>query len=115
MSLTENRQARSYLTESLNELADAPMAELTRADLVRFRNELAARGLGQRTVNNRLGIVRSLFKAVQRAVTEFEGDLNQAGVRHVYTVLPGGTHSVFVRRSTLYDFLQKVFKPSVGP
>ena len=115
MSLTENRQALSCLTESLNELADAPMAELTRTDLVRFRNELAARGLGQRTVNNRLGIVRSLFKAVQRAVTEFEGDLNQAGVRHVYTVLPGGTHSVFVRRSTLYDFLQKVFKPSVGP
>jgi len=68
LSLTENRQARSCLTESLNELADAPMAELTRADLVRFRNELAARGLGQRTVNNRLGIVRSLFKAVQRDV-----------------------------------------------
>jgi len=35
LSLTENRQARSCLTERLNELADAPMAELTRADLVK--------------------------------------------------------------------------------
>ena len=48
------------------------MAELTRADLVRFRNELAARVLEQRTVNNRLGIVRSLFKAAQRDVRNRE-------------------------------------------
>ena len=45
---------------------------------------------------------------VGKAVTEFEADLNQAAVKHVYTVVPGGTHSMFVWRPALYDFLQKV-------
>jgi enterochelin esterase-like enzyme len=52
---------------------------------------------------------------VGKAVTEFEADLNQAAVKHVYTVVPGGTHSMFVWRPALYDFLQKVFKPTASP
>jgi enterochelin esterase-like enzyme len=44
-------------------------------------------------------------------VREFEDQLKQANVQHTYTVLPGGTHSMFVWRPALYDFLQKVFKP----
>jgi enterochelin esterase-like enzyme len=52
---------------------------------------------------------------VGKAVTEFEAELNQAGVKHVYPVITGGTHSMFFWRPTLYDFLQKVFKPTDGP
>jgi enterochelin esterase-like enzyme len=47
---------------------------------------------------------------VGMSVTEFEAQLKQANVQHVYTVLPGGTHSMFVWRNALYHFLQKVFK-----
>jgi enterochelin esterase-like enzyme len=48
---------------------------------------------------------------VGKYVTEFEAQLKQANVQHVYTVVPGGTHSMFVWRPALYNFLQKVFKP----
>src|ERR1700730_10186765 len=47
---------------------------------------------------------------VGKSVTEFEAQLKQANVQHVYTVLPGGTHSMFVWRNALYHFLQKIFK-----
>src|SRR6516162_9483219 len=50
-------------------------------------------------------------KIVGEDVTKFEDQLKQANVQHTYTVLPGGTHSMFVWRRALYDFLQKVFKP----
>ncbi|MGA8660506.1 MAG: alpha/beta hydrolase-fold protein [Chthoniobacterales bacterium] len=50
-------------------------------------------------------------KIVGEDVTKFEDQLKQANIGHTYTVLPGGTHSMFVWRPALYDFLQKVFKP----
>jgi enterochelin esterase-like enzyme len=40
---------------------------------------------------------------------EFEGQLKQANIQHVYTLLPG-THSMFVWRSALSRFLQEIFK-----
>jgi enterochelin esterase-like enzyme len=40
---------------------------------------------------------------------EFEGQLKQANIQHVYTVLPG-THSMFVWRPALSNFLQEIFK-----
>jgi enterochelin esterase-like enzyme len=49
---------------------------------------------------------------VGTSVTEFEAELNQVGVKHVYTVIHGGTHSMSVWRPALYDFLQQVFKPN---
>jgi enterochelin esterase-like enzyme len=47
---------------------------------------------------------------VGKYVTEFEGRLKQANVQHVYTLLPGGTHSMFVWRPALSSFLQQIFK-----
>jgi enterochelin esterase-like enzyme len=47
---------------------------------------------------------------VGKHVTEFEARLKQANVQHVYTLLPGGTHSMFVWRPALYHFLQQIFK-----
>jgi enterochelin esterase-like enzyme len=49
-------------------------------------------------------------KIVGEDVTKFEDQLKQANVQHVYTLLPGGTHSMFVWRSALYSFLQQIFK-----
>ena len=49
-------------------------------------------------------------KIVGDDVTKFEGQLKQANVQHVYTLLPGGTHSMFVWRPALYSFLQQIFK-----
>jgi enterochelin esterase-like enzyme len=48
-------------------------------------------------------------KIVGEDVTKFEDQLKQANVQHVYTLLPGGTHSMFVWRSALYSF-QQIFK-----
>ena len=48
---------------------------------------------------------------VGKAVTDFEAELKQANVKHGYTLIHGGTHSMFVWRPALCDFLQKVFKP----
>lgn len=48
---------------------------------------------------------------VGKDVTEFEARLKQANVQHAYTLLPGGTHSMFVWRPALYNFLQKIFQP----
>jgi enterochelin esterase-like enzyme len=47
---------------------------------------------------------------VGKHVTEFEGRLKQANVQHVYTLLPGGTHSLFVWRPGSLVFLQQIFK-----
>jgi enterochelin esterase-like enzyme/lysophospholipase L1-like esterase len=49
-------------------------------------------------------------KVVGKDVTKFEDQLKQANVQHVYTLLPSGTHSMFVWRPALYSFLQQVFK-----
>lgn len=48
---------------------------------------------------------------VGQFVTQFEAQLKEANIQHNYTVVPGGTHSMFVWRQALYDFLQKLFKP----
>jgi enterochelin esterase-like enzyme len=49
-------------------------------------------------------------KIVGEDVTKFQDQLKQANVRHVYTLLPGGTHSMFVWRPALDSFLQQIFK-----
>ena len=43
------------------------------------------------------------------ATIEFESQLRAANIQHVYTVLPG-THSMFVWRPALSNFLQEIFK-----
>ena len=45
-----------------------------------------------------------------KATTELEAQLKQANLEHIYTVVPG-THSMFVWRPALNNFLQKIFKP----
>jgi enterochelin esterase-like enzyme len=47
---------------------------------------------------------------VGKHVTEFEARLKQANVQHVYTILPGGTHSMFVWRPALKSFLELIFQ-----
>jgi enterochelin esterase-like enzyme len=42
---------------------------------------------------------------------EFEGQLRALNIKHVYTVLPG-THSMFVWRPALANFLQEIFTPA---
>ena len=49
-------------------------------------------------------------KIVGEDVTKFEDQLKQENVQHVFTLLPGGTHSMFVWRSALYNFLPQIFK-----
>jgi enterochelin esterase-like enzyme/lysophospholipase L1-like esterase len=49
-------------------------------------------------------------KIVREDVAKFEDQLKQANVQHVYTLLPGGTHSMFVWRPALNSFLQEIFK-----
>jgi len=49
-------------------------------------------------------------RLVGEDVTKFEDRLKQANVQHVYTLLPGGTHSMFVWRAALHSFLQQIFK-----
>ena len=53
-------------------------------------------------------------KIVGEDVTKFEDQLKQANVQHVYTLLPGGTHSMFVWRSALYSFLQQISSTDAG-
>jgi enterochelin esterase-like enzyme len=48
-------------------------------------------------------------KIVGEGVTTFEAQLKHANVQHIYTVVPG-THSMFVWRPALSNFLQKIFK-----
>jgi enterochelin esterase-like enzyme len=43
------------------------------------------------------------------ATQQFESQLHELNIRHVYTVLPG-THSMFVWRPALANFLQEIFK-----
>jgi enterochelin esterase-like enzyme len=47
---------------------------------------------------------------VGKHVTEFEARLKEARVEHVYTTLPGGTHSMFVWRPALKSFLEQIFR-----
>jgi enterochelin esterase-like enzyme len=47
---------------------------------------------------------------VGKHVTEFEARLKEAKVEHIYTTLPGGTHSMFVWRPALKSFLEQIFR-----
>jgi enterochelin esterase-like enzyme len=47
---------------------------------------------------------------VGKYVTEFEARLKEGKVEHFYTVLPGGTHSMFVWRPALQSFLEQIFQ-----
>ena len=47
---------------------------------------------------------------VGKHVTEFEARLKEAKVEHVYTTLPGGTHSMFVWRPALKSFPEQIFR-----
>jgi enterochelin esterase-like enzyme len=47
---------------------------------------------------------------VGKHVTEFEARLKEAQVEHVYTTLPGGTHSMFVWRPALKSFHEQIFR-----
>src|SRR3984885_2041682 len=49
-------------------------------------------------------------KVVGEDVTKLEDQLKQENVQHVYTLVHGGTHSMFVWRSALYNFLQQIFQ-----
>src|ERR1700722_11211020 len=49
-------------------------------------------------------------KVVGKDVTKFEDQLKHANVQHVYTLVPGGTHSMFVWRPALSSFLQQIFQ-----
>jgi enterochelin esterase-like enzyme len=49
-------------------------------------------------------------EVVGKHVTEFEARLKEAKVEHVYTTLPGGTHSMFVWRPALKSFLEQIFR-----
>jgi enterochelin esterase family protein len=44
------------------------------------------------------------------ATKEFDSQLSAQNIKHVYTVMPGGTHSMFVWRPALANFLQEIFK-----
>jgi len=41
--------------------------------------------------------------------SQFENQLRALKIQHVYTVMPG-THSMFVWRPALSNFLQEIFK-----
>jgi len=43
------------------------------------------------------------------AIHQFEIQLRALKIQHVYTVMPG-THSMFVWRPALSNFLQEIFK-----
>jgi enterochelin esterase-like enzyme len=47
---------------------------------------------------------------VGKHVTEFEARLKGAKIEHVYTIFPGGTHSMFVWRPALKSFLEQIFR-----
>ena len=49
-------------------------------------------------------------KLVGKDIAEFEAQLKQTNIQHLYTVLPG-THSMLVGRQALVNFLQEIFKP----
>ena len=55
----------SVFLDFLAERADRDLADLTRSDIMRFRNELAKR-LGADTVNRYVKIVRMFFKSAHR-------------------------------------------------
>jgi enterochelin esterase-like enzyme len=42
-------------------------------------------------------------------VIQFETQLKKSNIQHTYTVVAEGTHSMFVWRTALYNFLQRIF------
>ena len=60
------RKGVSRLLGYLGPLADEPISEIAKSDLVAFRNALAAAGLAPKTVNHYLKCARMLFRAARR-------------------------------------------------
>jgi integrase len=59
------RESTAKFIAFLGEKADTPLNELTKTDIIAYRNALA-KTLAARTVNHHLIVVRMLFKAAQR-------------------------------------------------
>src|SRR6516164_11786790 len=70
----------SVFLDFLAERADRDLADLTRSDIIRFRNELSKR-LGADTVNRYIKIVRMFFKSAHR-----DGYLLENPAEHVDAV-----------------------------
>ena len=77
---------------------------------VEFKNALADREKVNKTLVLFDITIGADDKIVGEDVTKFEDQLKQANVQHTYTVVPGGTHSMFVWRPALANFLQEIFK-----
>jgi integrase len=60
------RYTISQLLAHLGPRADEPITEITKADLVAFRNALSARGLAPKTINHRLKVAKMVFRAGRR-------------------------------------------------
>ena len=57
-------------------------------------------------------LLHSLALLVEKSrplTSQFENQLRALNIHHVYTVMPG-THSMFVWRPALSNFLQEIFK-----
>jgi integrase len=59
------RTSTAKFTSFLGERAEVPLTEITKSDIVAYRNSLA-KSLSARTANHDLKVVRMLFKAAQR-------------------------------------------------
>ena len=77
---------------------------------VEFKNALADREKVNMTLVLFDITIGADDKIVGEDVTKFEDQLKQANVQHTYTVVPGGTHSMFVWRPALANFLQEIFQ-----
>jgi len=60
------RKSVDQLLRHLGAKADEPISEIAKADLVKFRNAIAERGLASKTINNHVKCARMLFKAARR-------------------------------------------------
>lgn len=64
-TLINYRGCVAKLLDALAERADSPLAEIAKADLLAYRNHLAAT-VTARTANNHLALLRTLFKSARR-------------------------------------------------
>jgi integrase len=60
------RRSVKKLLSALAQKADLPVSEITRADLIKYRNSMAALRLSARTVNQNLKVAKMLFKLARR-------------------------------------------------
>ena len=60
------RNSIERLLEHLGAIADEPISEITKSDLVAFRNALSTSGLASKTVNHHIKCAKMLFRAARR-------------------------------------------------